>query len=515
MSVGNIEEILPFADCEIEGNVDLKLPSTKRPKFARRPKQKSNSNVTNKPGDNFYVYFENAENDSDLLVFAPYTGPSNTSHLSISLSIPQLLSATSANDSTRSLQHFLYDYDKKLTSLKTNLETMTLSIYIRFGIFYITHSNLSNGQSIPVKVFTFLRNRGVKFKSSFYTCKGVTTPKTLVNTILKENYRQVCSNIYSYDIQLYGRKAYPHSTLHFQYDEQCQCRSVYYQLDYPTNFNFIRDKTSSRFRSTDNSYADIFDFRIQLVQGKYLANTDPNVLEILRGVPINNVLSFDPSTHAIQISPQLQKHVKYFKCTRSTKYQNSDDSILISMSTYEEFQMTKNGFWEPLMTASNTMNIEFLNANYIPSGKKLYDTGMWFSTLCQACVELPSATIKNAHRKKARRWFSDVLFFKQDQSITKINVDQLTRYTTNKTQKSFTSEELAFVKRILLEENTRAIFFDANESQTYTMKELQQRFVDLQKKLQANAAPSAGRALTKVHDAYQAIMKQLKLNSST
>ena len=167
MSIGNIEEILPFADCEIESNVDLKLPSTKRTTFARRPKQKSNSNVSNNSGDNSYLYFENAENDSDLLVFAPYTGPSNTSHLSNNLSIPQLLSASSTHDSTHSLQNFLYDYDKKLTSLKTTLETMTLLIYIRFGIFYITHSNLSNNQSIPVKEFTFLRNRGLNYKPYF------------------------------------------------------------------------------------------------------------------------------------------------------------------------------------------------------------------------------------------------------------------------------------------------------------------------------------------------------------
>jgi len=135
------------------------------------------------------------------------------------------------------------------------------------------------------------------------------------------------------------------------------------------NFDFIRNKTSSIFRSSDNSYSDICDFRIQLSQTKELSKTDPNVLDILRNVPIDQVLSIDKSTHVLHVSSKLQKYVKYLKCTRSSNYQNFDEQILISIGTYEEFQLNTQGQCEPLMKASNTMTIEFLDLKNIPSGK--------------------------------------------------------------------------------------------------------------------------------------------------
>lgn len=258
----------------------------------------------------------------------------------------------------------------------------------------------------------------------------MTTPKKLLATITTLNYRQVSSNVYSYGIQLHGSKKSPYSVLLFRYDENLRCQSVSHQASFPTNFNFIRDKLSSKFQSTDYSYADVFDFRVQLTQDQALSPNDPHVLETLRGVPIDSVLSFEPSTRVLHISPKLRKFVKYFKCTRSTTYENPDERILLSIGIYEEFQLNRYGQCEPLMTASNTMTMEFLNTASLPSAKVLYDTGTWFSTLCQACVELPSASLGSVETRGSNRWFSGIAAFrkKRDRFVAAVNVNELTKY---------------------------------------------------------------------------------------
>ncbi|UJR20669.1 hypothetical protein I4U23_023790 [Adineta vaga] len=515
MSLDKNEDLFPFADYEFPTDIHPDLSLFQKPKHhlktRKKPKDDTHSGNCNTLNHSvFYLYFEHTNKEKNFLVLSSYTGPSNTLHLGKNLYIPRLISTT-ASDSSISFHRFVDDYDRTIELIKPSLQTMPLSVYIRFGILYGIRTNLTPDQPISLTDFTLLRNRGKQYKTSFYTCKGVTTPKMLLNTITKLEYQQISANTYSYEVQLYGTKSNPYSVLHFRYDEQLRCCSVYFQPNYPMNFDFIRDKTSSRFHAIDNSYSDIFDFRVQLSQGKILSKTDPNVLGILRSVPINAVLSFDSSTHVLYISPKLQKFVKYFKCIRSTSYQNFKEQLQISICTYEEFQLNRLGQCEPVMTASNTMTIELLNVDPVPSAKKLYDIGMWFSNLCQTCVELPSDTLKNQHSKKVYRWFSDILKFgrENDDSVTEMNVDQLTRYTMEGAKKSYTSEELGLVKKILHEENLRNIFFDKDQDQYFNKKELRQRLENLQKKLETSTAPSANQALKKLHRIYHILLKEL------
>lgn len=337
--------------------------------------------------------------------------------------------------------------------------------------------------------------------TAFYTCKGVTSPKHLLTTITKLHYTPLSSNQYSYDVQLHGAKKDQQHIIHFQYDEQLRCTAVHCRPSYPINFDFLRDKTSSRFRSIDDSYSDIFDFRIQLSQHEFFDKTDPRVLNVLRGVPIDQVLYLDPSTHVLRIAPKLQRHVKYLKCTRSSNYQNLAEQLLISIGTYEEYQLNSNGQCELLMKASNTMTIEYLDRTTIPSGKRLYDIGMWFSNLCQMCVDLPTRIEKE--KKMMTKWFCDVLWKKSNRSIKQIDVNQLTIYRTNKSTKSYTNEELRLVKKILQEEDLRKILIDSNEE-----KDPEEIYQYLCKRLKTCAVPSANEALEKVERAYQIVSKE-------
>ncbi|CAF4119317.1 unnamed protein product, partial [Rotaria sp. Silwood2] len=388
MSLGDDDNhdanVLPFADCEIATDVHLDhavsqiLKHHNKTKTHKKSKQQQSNDNNKEKGLNLQntpssIYFENTTQDNNFLTFIPYTGPSNTLHLGRRLYLPQLMSNTE-NDLNISFQRFIQDYDRTIASLTPLLETMSLSIFLRFGISYVSQIDITSDEPILLRDFAILRNRGKKLKTSFYTCKGVTSPKRLITTITKLNYHQISSNTYSYDVQLYAMKNNRDNILHFQYDEQLHCRSVYSRSDYPINFDFIRNKTSSIFRSIDDSYSDIFDFRIQLSRGRHLSKTDAIVLDALRGVPIDQVLFLDTSTHVLHVSSKLQKFVKYLKCTRSSSYQNFDDQFVISIGTYEEFQLNREGQCEPLMKSSNTMTIELLDVKTIPSGKTLYDT---------------------------------------------------------------------------------------------------------------------------------------------
>lgn len=159
------------------------------------------------------------------------------------------------------------------------------------------------------------------------------------------------------------------------------------------------------------------------------------------------------------------------------------------------------------MKASNTMTIELLDSKTIPSGKKLYDIGMWFSTLCQTCVDVPTTATIGKNPTKSHKWFSDISSFgkKDDQSIKQIDVNQLTTYTTQNSNRTYTSEELAYVKRILQEENLRDIFLNANEGKCYDRKGLEEIFENIKKRLITTAVPSANLALKKVERAYRAV----------
>ncbi|CAF0983164.1 unnamed protein product [Rotaria sp. Silwood1] len=523
MSLGDDDNhdanVLPFADCEIATDVylDRAISQISKRHNNKKTHKKSNKRQSNDTNNEQYtnlqntvscIYFESTEEENNFLKFIPYTGPSNTLHLGRLLYLPQLISHIS-NDLKISFQRFIQDYDRTIASITPSLETLSLSIYLRFGISYIAKLDIMPDEPMSLRDFTIFRNRGKKLKTSFYTCKGVTSPKRLITTITKLNYHQISSNTYSYEIQLYAIKNNLNTILHFQYDELFHCRSVYSRLDHPINFDFIRDKTSSLFRSIDDSYSDIFDFRIQLSRGKHLSKTDTIVLDVLRGVPIDQVLFLDTSTQILRVSSKLQKFVKYLKCTRSSSYQNVDDQFVINIGTYEEFQLNSRGQCEPLMKSSNTMTIELLDVKTIPSGKKLYDTGMWFSTLCQTCVDLPTTTIEK-NSNKSFKWFSGIFVWgrRYNQSIKQMNVNQLTTYRTHQSKQTYTSEELAFIKKILREENLRNILLNTNEEKSYGRKDIDQIFENIMERLKASAAPSANEAMKKVERAYRIVCKE-------
>jgi hypothetical protein len=149
------------------------------------------------------------------------------------------------------------------------------------------------------------------------------------------------------------------------------------------------------------------------------------------------------------------------------------------------------------------MTIELIDLKTIPSGKKLYDIGMWFSTLCQSCVDLPTTVLET---NKSYRWFSDISIFgrKYNQSIKQMNVNQLTTYKTQKSNKTYTSDELAFVRRILEEENLRNVLLNTNQDK----KDIEQIYDKIKQRLKTIAAPSANEALKKVERAYRAICNE-------
>jgi hypothetical protein len=178
------DNILPFADCELTTDVYIDLPIFQKPKYKNKTKTKrpfnENKTKTKRPVNEkntysrsklSYIYFENTEDENNFLTFIPYTGPSNTLHLARRLYLPQL-TPNNTNDSTASFQRFIQDYDRTISSL-SSLETMSRSIYLRFGISYITKAGALINQSIPLKDFIILQNRGlslfkIKFRRKYF-----------------------------------------------------------------------------------------------------------------------------------------------------------------------------------------------------------------------------------------------------------------------------------------------------------------------------------------------------------
>ena len=345
---------------------------------------------------------------------------------------------------------------------------------------------------------------GKEIKTAFYTCKGVTTPKRLVTALTKLNYTQVSSNVYSYDIQLASIKNNPPVVLHFEYDERFQCHSIFSRQGFPINFDFIRDKSASRFTAIDHSYADMFDFRVQLVPSTHLTSTDPLVLKVLQGVPLDQLLFIDKSTGLLFVAPKLRPFVKYLKCTRSSDYQSSEEQIIISMGTYEEYQVNKEGLFETSMRAENTMTIEFLDRQAMPSAKQFFDLGMWFSDLCQTCVDLSASTLKRRNGRRDCKWFSDIWVFAKKNRTTR-NVNELTTYRATKKNQTYNNEELALVKTILAEDDLRKILIDPTDDTTVDEKDVKRTYESLRKRLENSAAPAADRALGKLEQAYRLI----------
>jgi hypothetical protein len=163
MSSDNGDNILPFADCELETNVHIDLPVFQKSKYNNKKKKSTKQQSNEKNITSWrtlsYIYFENTKEENNFLTFIPYTGPSNTLHLGRHLYLPQLISNTT-NDSTVSFQRFIGDYDRIITSLTSSSETMSLSIYLRFGILYLLKVNSAIVQPISLNDFIILRNRG-------------------------------------------------------------------------------------------------------------------------------------------------------------------------------------------------------------------------------------------------------------------------------------------------------------------------------------------------------------------
>ena len=262
----------------------------------------------------------------------------------------------------------------------------------------------------------------------------------------------------------------------------------------------------SKCRSINNSYLDMFDFRIQLARAQYIQKTDLFVTSFLRDVPIDEVIFIDKSTQLLRVASKLQRFVKYLKCTCSTSYRNFTDDILISIGNYEEYGLNGQGYCELLMKADNVMTMEILGDNRVLSGKQLYDLGMWFSSLCQSCVDFSVETKIKVNNSKACRWFSDISIFakKSKQTIKETNAYQLTTYKTQRNKKAYTSEDLGYVKKILQEPNMREVFYLAAGKRSFANDDdLDQTFHTIQSQLETSPVPSARRALKKVHRSYE------------
>jgi hypothetical protein len=165
---------LPFADSEFTTDVRPVIHDFQKSKWNKKTKNKSQkkqpfNEATNDQNINLrnnlsYIYFENSQEENNFLSFIPYTGPSNTLHLGRHLYVPQLISTT-IKDSMVNVQRFINDYDQTIVSITPTLETMSLSIYLRFGISYIIRADPTLEQPLSVRDFATLRNRGFYLES--------------------------------------------------------------------------------------------------------------------------------------------------------------------------------------------------------------------------------------------------------------------------------------------------------------------------------------------------------------
>jgi hypothetical protein len=159
---------LPFADFEIPTDVHLDLPIPEKSKHHHHHKNRAKRNpAKHQPkttDQNFrytptHLYFENTTEENNFLSFIPYTGPSNTSHLGRSLYLPQLIS-NDTNDLNLGFHRFTREYDDAINSFKSSTTTMSLSIYLRFGILYIISPSSKLNQTMSIQDFTDHRTRG-------------------------------------------------------------------------------------------------------------------------------------------------------------------------------------------------------------------------------------------------------------------------------------------------------------------------------------------------------------------
>ena len=514
----NEEDALPFADCEsidektAERQTSVDAPSNNVPK-----KDKKSTKRYDKPEKLFIdkflsrCYFENADQDNNRLTMVPYTGPCNTNHLERQVYVPQIESKRTDSTLSSEMEKFFSDYNQTIEATKSLPEEIVARAFIRVGIAYLTRSDSLANETLTIKDFLYYRNRAREIKSAFYTCKGVTSPKRLITTLHKLNYRPIMSNYFTYDIQLYVDRNRSNFVLHFQLDEQFRCRTVSSHPAFPSNFDFIRDKSSSLFRSIDDSYADMFDFRLQLTYTKHLPKDDPLVLKTLQKVSIDEILFFDRTNEVLRIAPKLRRNVKYLKCNRSNQHQNDDEQIRISIGSYEEYTWDQQGICRASMKAENTMTIELLDQNKLNSAQKLYDVGLWFSNLCQSCVDVSLSTALSKNPTKSLRWFSAMAIFarKYNKATKQINVKQLTTYKGAESNRSYTSEDMSWLRKIMREGDLKDLFSNFDGTIPVDRKEVDQRFHSLNKRLELFPKALSGKASKKVMRAYRLVCQEI------
>lgn len=169
--------ILPFAECEITADAHLDSPvfqkSQNNSKSRKRNRSKNwqsndttNHGVINVQNTVSYVYFENMEEDDNHVAFIPYTGPCNTMHLGTRLYLPQLIPNT-ANDLEIDFQRFIENYDKIIQHMTASSNSMTLSVYLRFGISYVLQLNSPSDQTLPLREFIGIRRQGTSKQENF------------------------------------------------------------------------------------------------------------------------------------------------------------------------------------------------------------------------------------------------------------------------------------------------------------------------------------------------------------
>ena len=163
------DEALPFAECEIATDVHHERSTIAKAKYHGKGKGKGKSKKTKTTqaqpvnAKQYFgntvsnVYLDNCAEENNIVSFVSYTGPSNTSHLHRRLYVPQLL--TMNDELVTPRERFTQDYNEIIASLAPASPTITFSIYIRFGIFYVITSDSILDQTISLRDFLVLRNR--------------------------------------------------------------------------------------------------------------------------------------------------------------------------------------------------------------------------------------------------------------------------------------------------------------------------------------------------------------------
>lgn len=164
-------EALPFADVEYSIEVDSEIHQTpylhkefgvKNKSRSSKHRAKRDTNIKNKDPPAWYasfVLFEHSQEANNTVSLFPYTGPCNTAHLHRQLYLPQLVS-TKNTDSSVPFNRFVQAYEQAAQAMAPTSNEVKLSMYLRFGISYIIYADTMIDQTLRLKDFIALRNRG-------------------------------------------------------------------------------------------------------------------------------------------------------------------------------------------------------------------------------------------------------------------------------------------------------------------------------------------------------------------